>query len=138
MSTQCRPLAFARTALFAFAVVWLVLPGVALAAESGPSPCEQAPLLKALLAPVASLQSEVASVDAVSLESNLEGLLFAKPPRFKYCRCSCGVPCETDADCGGGVCRTGITCCAAPVTDPSPVPEVTEPAAEGISTPAAS
>lgn len=37
----------------------------------------------------------------------------ARPPRFTYCRCSCGYPCETDADCGGalGSCRTGITCC---------------------------
>lgn len=30
----------------------------------------------------------------------------------KTCRCSCGVPCQTDADCGGNVCGVGITCCA--------------------------
>ena len=29
----------------------------------------------------------------------------------KTCRCSCGVPCQTDADCGGNVCGVGITCC---------------------------
>lgn len=31
----------------------------------------------------------------------------------RTCRCSCGFPCKTDADCGGGVgsCRPGITCC---------------------------
>jgi len=31
----------------------------------------------------------------------------------KTCRCSCGYPCKTDADCGGalGSCRAGITCC---------------------------
>ena len=31
----------------------------------------------------------------------------------RTCRCSCGFPCKTDADCGGGVgsCRAGITCC---------------------------
>jgi hypothetical protein len=37
-----------------------------------------------------------------------------KPPfRGKTCRCSCGDPCKTDADCGGAVgsCRAGITCC---------------------------
>ncbi|HEU5180798.1 MAG TPA: hypothetical protein VFW45_08395 [Candidatus Polarisedimenticolia bacterium] len=38
----------------------------------------------------------------------------AKPPgRPKTCRCSCGAPCQTDADCGGalGSCRVGVTCC---------------------------
>jgi len=31
----------------------------------------------------------------------------------KTCKCSCGYPCKTDADCGGalGSCRAGITCC---------------------------
>lgn len=33
--------------------------------------------------------------------------------RGRTCRCSCGFPCTTDADCGGGVgsCRAGVTCC---------------------------
>jgi len=31
----------------------------------------------------------------------------------RTCRCSCGYPCKTDADCGGAVgsCRAGISCC---------------------------
>ena len=30
----------------------------------------------------------------------------------RTCRCSCGYPCKTNADCGpGGVCANGITCC---------------------------
>jgi hypothetical protein len=30
----------------------------------------------------------------------------------RTCRCSCGRPCKTDADCGlGGICSGGITCC---------------------------
>ena len=30
----------------------------------------------------------------------------------RTCRCSCGFPCKTNADCGpGGVCAPGITCC---------------------------
>jgi len=31
----------------------------------------------------------------------------------RTCRCSCGYPCKTDADCGGAVgsCRGGISCC---------------------------
>ena len=32
----------------------------------------------------------------------------------RTCKCSCGFPCKTDADCGpGGVCAAGITCCNA-------------------------
>ena len=30
---------------------------------------------------------------------------------LKTCRCSCGQPCTTNADCGGNVCGVGITCC---------------------------
>ena len=31
----------------------------------------------------------------------------------RTCRCSCGYPCKTNADCGpGGVCTNGITCCS--------------------------
>lgn len=31
----------------------------------------------------------------------------------RTCKCSCGYPCKTDADCGGAVgsCGGGITCC---------------------------
>jgi hypothetical protein len=40
---------------------------------------------------------------------------FLAPARFvrRTCVCSCGYPCTSDADCGGGVgsCRNGITCC---------------------------
>ena len=31
----------------------------------------------------------------------------------RTCKCSCGYPCKTDADCGGaiGSCRGGVSCC---------------------------
>ena len=32
-------------------------------------------------------------------------------PRHGYCRCSCGYPCSTSADCGGVSCDPFITCC---------------------------
>src|SRR5688572_17555260 len=36
----------------------------------------------------------------------------ASPFALRTCRCSCGQPCKTNADCGpGGVCSPGITCC---------------------------
>ena len=37
----------------------------------------------------------------------------------RTCRCSCGFPCKTNADCGpGGVCAPGITCCEKKQGDP--------------------
>lgn len=33
------------------------------------------------------------------------------PIRRRYCRCGCGLTCETDADCGGASCDPFITCC---------------------------
>ncbi len=43
------------------------------------------------------------------------GLPLNPAPELKFgrtCRCSCGQPCKTDADCGpGGLCTGGISCC---------------------------
>ena len=40
-----------------------------------------------------------------------QGVLHGRPGG-RTCRCSCGYPCKTDADCGpGGTCGAGITCC---------------------------
>ena len=39
----------------------------------------------------------------------LSGLL--GPPEEGSCRCSCGFPCKTDADCGGNRCDPFVTCC---------------------------
>jgi len=38
---------------------------------------------------------------------------FAAKPFHGYCRCSCSFikNCNTSADCGGGACLGGITCC---------------------------
>ena len=35
----------------------------------------------------------------------------SKPHRHGYCRCSCGYPCTSSADCGGVSCDPFITCC---------------------------
>lgn len=41
-----------------------------------------------------------------------ENPLLVSPFGGRTCRCSCGQPCKTDADCGpGGICSGGITCC---------------------------
>ena len=47
------------------------------------------------------------------------------PPSDKSCRCSCGFPCTTDADCGGGKCSFGITCCLAPEVEAGEAPAAT-------------
>lgn len=38
---------------------------------------------------------------------------------IRTCRCSCGQPCTSNADCGGNVCAPGITCCARGLQDPA-------------------
>lgn len=50
-----------------------------------------------------------------AVQPSLPGLNGVPAPDFmasRTCRCSCGFPCKTDADCGpGGICGAGITCC---------------------------
>jgi hypothetical protein len=79
----------------------------------------------ALAAPAANDQSTLNSVNALrtylqpdlTLKSALspDFLPPAQGPKVAFsrtCRCSCGFPCKTNADCGpGGICTGGITCC---------------------------
>ena len=56
--------------------------------------------------------SENAFCPAEKPESAEPEWLVEARPRIRTCRCSCGYPCRTDADCGpGGICAAGITCC---------------------------
>jgi hypothetical protein len=56
-----------------------------------------------------------------------EEMILARPPFLRTCRCSCGFPCTTDADCGpGGKCTAGITCCAAPDVGDGDAPSAPE------------
>jgi hypothetical protein len=78
-----------------------VLPAVAAAPAPAPSGCgETLDLANALLPQGETCSAEVPQNPA---------------PEFmvgRTCRCSCGFPCKTDADCGpGGICSGGITCC---------------------------
>jgi hypothetical protein len=60
---------------------------------------------------VAAVLSEPAVCPAVAPDAAAPELM-ARPPRLRTCVCSCGAPCQTDADCGpGGRCGAGITCC---------------------------
>ncbi|HEX9943878.1 MAG TPA: hypothetical protein VGG03_17840 [Thermoanaerobaculia bacterium] len=61
------------------------------------------------LAATLSAKGEVCPVIA---PENPAPEFMAAPTRGRTCRCSCGYPCKTDADCGpGGRCTAGITCC---------------------------
>jgi hypothetical protein len=79
----------------------------------------------ALAAPAAGTQPAVNPGSAIrtylqpdlTFKSVLSSDLLIQPQNTqsafgRTCRCSCGFPCKTNADCGpGGVCAAGITCC---------------------------
>ena len=59
------------------------------------------------------------SVLSPALLPEASGLTVARGG-LRTCRCSCGFPCKTNADCGpGGVCAPGITCCDRKQGDPA-------------------
>jgi hypothetical protein len=71
-------------------------------------------------APAQSLWTGIPQVDALSpswaqpASSSVKELAAGRT-----CRCSCGYPCKTNADCGlGGVCAPGISCCSSPNQKP--------------------
>ena len=71
------------------------------AEEAAPDGCE--PVLD--LAPAAP-QGEVCPANAAA--NPIAEILIGG----RTCRCSCGVPCKKDSDCGpGGICSGGVTCC---------------------------
>jgi hypothetical protein len=83
---------------------------------SAPAPSQAGcvPDLDRLLQPKASgpAQGEVCS--AATMKSAAQPFPAPVEPLAlgRTCRCSCGQPCQTDADCGvGGRCTAGITCC---------------------------
>src|SRR4051812_14976222 len=101
--------------IFVLALLTFLTAGPAFAAEA---PAVNAP------APAPAGCAGTLNLDAVSGKGQVcqaaapqaktpEPEFMAARPRFKYCVCSCGYPCTSDADCDGalGSCRTGITCC---------------------------
>jgi hypothetical protein len=62
------------------------------------------------LKPAAPVRGEVCS--AAVMTSAAPPPLAPLALAGRTCRCSCGQPCQSDADCGpGGRCTAGITCC---------------------------
>ena len=95
-----------------------VLFGVAVMAASTPAPVKRStgktPTVKSYLMPDLSLKS-VISPDVLPISTKKASQpatsLAGSPHRTGFCRCSCGFPCTSDADCGGTSCDPFITCC---------------------------
>ena len=58
-----------------------------------------------------ALQPDLSLKSVISPELFTPASQTALGPRHGFCRCSCGYPCETSADCGGVSCDPFITCC---------------------------
>jgi hypothetical protein len=66
---------------------------------------------KSGLCPAPKNAAVMPSLPALNGQAELPEFM-ASAAGFRTCRCSCGAPCKTDADCGpGGICGAGITCC---------------------------
>lgn len=81
-------------------------------AQAGP--CAPAALAAAVATPTDDKTPACGAADPLAAAGLLlEPIAQQGPPnRRRFCRCGCGVTCETDADCGpGGSCVAFITCC---------------------------
>ena len=58
-----------------------------------------------------AMQPDLSLKTVISPEPSPAALQTNLGPRHGFCRCSCGYPCTTSADCGGVSCDPFITCC---------------------------
>ena len=105
-----------------FVVVLLLAAVSAVAATTDPNiqPATVAPAIKTYLMPDLTFMS-VFSLDLLQPSEALAAqpdTVAAARPRTGFCRCSCGFPCSTSADCGGVSCDKFITCCARKTQNP--------------------
>ena len=92
--------------------------GVAAMAAPTPAPGTRStgntPAVKSYLMPELSLRSVISPdfLPVATKKVTQPATRFAGSPRKTgFCRCSCGFPCTSDADCGGTSCDPFITCC---------------------------
>jgi hypothetical protein len=102
-------------------VVLLLAATAAVAAtpDSSTQPATTTPAIRHYLMPDHSFRS----VFLLDLGQSLQNVAsqpgaLAGPPRTGFCRCSCGFPCTTSADCGGVSCDKSITCCSRKTQNP--------------------
>lgn len=58
-----------------------------------------------------ALQPDLSLKSAIAPELLFTPTQISAAKRHGFCRCSCGYPCETSADCGGVSCDPFISCC---------------------------
>jgi len=58
-----------------------------------------------------AMQSDLTLKTVISPDLVPQTSKIALGKRHGFCRCSCGYPCETSADCGGVSCDPFISCC---------------------------
>src|SRR5215471_3353562 len=92
--------------ILAITCILVVAAGAVSTPVSNPQPTTSSDAaIKTVLQPDLSLKS-VISPDLLATTPQI-----ALGPRHGFCRCSCGYPCQTSADCGGVSCDPFITCC---------------------------
>ena len=78
---------------------------------TGPAPLTQPQALDLSVPGSIDLQSPGVGTCAAAPAEDQDVDSAAAPKRHGFCRCSCGYPCRTSADCGGVSCDPFITCC---------------------------
>ncbi|HET8890416.1 MAG TPA: hypothetical protein VFQ41_16050 [Candidatus Angelobacter sp.] len=93
---------------------------VAATTDSSSKPVTTTPAIRHYLMPDYSIKSVFPDLLPQSVTPAPQANNFAGggPPKTGFCRCSCGFPCSTSADCGGVSCDKFITCCARKAQNP--------------------
>lgn len=98
-------------------VILCVLVGAAVVMASTPTSTNRStnssPAVKTYLLPDLTLKTVIspALLPPAATGTQAVTAVAQKRPKSGFCRCSCGFPCATDADCGGASCDPFITCC---------------------------
>ena len=92
---------------------------VAATADSTSQAVTTAPAIRHYLMPDLSIKSVFPDLlpQSEPLAAQPDAAVAARP-KNGFCRCSCGFPCATSADCGGVSCDPFITCCARKAQNP--------------------
>ena len=92
-------------------VLVVLLAGTAIAATTDSNQTTTGvPAIRTYLLPDLSLKTAISPALLPSAAPQAENV--AAGARHGFCRCSCGFPCTSSADCGGASCDPFITCCA--------------------------
>ena len=102
---------FMSKTLLVLAVLLLATVAAVAATTSTSQPATGAPAIRTYLMPDFSLKSVISPALHVQPATPQTENLAAGPKRHGTCRCSCGFPCTSSADCDGSSCDPFITCC---------------------------